>query len=125
MIHILSIDDSRSVHAFLNSILEPIPSKVTHAYDGLEGLSALRRNADDLPEIVLLDWEMPKLSGVETLKKIREAGISVPVIMLTSKNAPEEIMTALSLGANEYVMKPFTQGILIEKIEAVLGRKLA
>lgn len=120
MTRILSIDDSKAVHAFLSSILGK--AELTHAYDGAEGFDVLQTKGEVAFDLVLLDWEMPKLTGIETLKKIRDAGLKVPVVMLTSKNDPSEIGSALTLGANEYVMKPFTAEILLEKIESVLGR---
>jgi two-component system alkaline phosphatase synthesis response regulator PhoP len=97
---------------------------MSHAYDGAEGLSMLEAKKVDQVDLILLDWEMPKLTGIQTLEKIRSMGIKTPIIMLTSKNSPDEIMQALTLGANEYMMKPFTADILIEKIETVLARKL-
>jgi DNA-binding response OmpR family regulator len=124
MIQILSIDDSKAVHAFLNGVFEKSPVQLSHAYDGQEGLSLLEESRGAGLDLILLDWEMPKLSGIETLAKIRQAGIQTPIIMLTSKNSPEEIGRALELGATEYVMKPFTRDILVAKVESVLGREL-
>lgn len=124
MIRILSIDDSKAVHAFITTIFAPLPHELAHAYDGQEGLQLLQQKGESNFDLILLDWEMPKLTGIETLKQIRQLGFKLPVVMLTSKNAPEEIMNALALGASEYVMKPFTGDILKEKLETVLGRKL-
>lgn len=120
MTKILSIDDSKAVHAFLNSCLKNV--EMTHAYDGNQGLLCLQ--PESKVDLILLDWEMPNLDGIETLKRIRALPVTTPIIMLTSKNNPKEIETALKLGANEYVMKPFTPDILVEKIETVLGRSL-
>lgn len=125
MLKILSIDDSRSVHAFLGSLFDPSKSSLAHAYNGLEGIQLLEAKPAPELDLILLDWEMPKLTGIETLERIRAIGIQTPVIMLTSKNDPAEIERALTLGANEYVMKPFTKDILYAKIESVLGREIA
>lgn len=124
MLKILSIDDSKAVHAFINNVFAGTESTISHAFNGKEGLQTLDKSGPEKFDLILLDWEMPGITGIETLAEIRKAGIVVPVIMLTSKNLPEDIGLALSTGANEYVMKPFTKDILIEKLESVLGRKI-
>lgn len=121
MIKILSIDDSRSVHAVLNEILSELNAEVSHAYNGKDGLEILKNENFDL---VLLDWEMPGWTGIETLKHIRSENITVPVLMLTSKNSPDDIMSAIESGATEYAMKPFVSEVLFDKIEAAVGRSV-
>lgn len=118
---ILSVDDSRAVHAYLTECLKASPVTVTHAYGGSEGLALFSGQPFDL---VLLDWEMPDVTGPEVLKEIRKTNQATPVIMLTSKNAPDDISAMLALGANEYVMKPFTPDILLAKIEEVTGKPM-
>lgn len=120
---ILSIDDSKAVHAFLTSLLTGHACTLEHAFDGEQGFGILTAQKDPY-DAILLDWEMPKLTGIETLKKIRAHGIQTPVIMVTTKNTPQEITQALELGANEYVMKPFDKGILMEKLASVMGRRI-
>ena len=65
---------------------------------------------------------MPNLNGPDALQEIKSLGINTPVLMMTSKNAPEDIARVLELGASEYLMKPFTVDILFEKMSFVLGR---
>jgi DNA-binding response OmpR family regulator len=115
---ILSIDDSKAVHAFLDRSLTGTPHKLIHAMDGIEGLEILKKNGSKI-SVILLDWEMPGLTGPEVLDKIRSFGSKVPVIMVTTKNDPSEMKKVLEAGAVEYIMKPFTPDILIEKIESV------
>lgn len=122
---ILSVDDSRAVHALIGEILEGAGASVSHVYDGEEALAVLGAAGAPSFDLILLDWEMPKLTGIETLKRLRSMGIQTPVVMLTSKNSTDDIMNALTAGANEYVMKPFTGPILIDKLESVLGRTIA
>jgi two-component system chemotaxis response regulator CheY len=92
---------------------------VVEAKNGREGLERVRQYPVDL---VLLDWNMPVMSGLELLQRIRsEPGVGSPcVMMVTSENALQEMQEALETGANEYVMKPFTPEIILDKL-ALLG----
>lgn len=117
---ILSIDDSRAVHAFIDRSLQGTGWKVIHAHSGKEGLDSLAASGGAV-KLILLDWEMPDLSGPEVLKRIRAQGIETPVVMLTSKNTISDMQAVMDAGASEYIMKPFTPEILIEKIRATLG----
>jgi len=119
---ILSIDDSKAVHAFLDRCLVPDANGISfiHAYSVKEGLKALEENSTSVSAI-LLDWEMPEMTGLEGLPLIVGQFPKIPVIMLTTKNRPEDIMEMLGRGAAEYMMKPFTPDILFEKLKAVIG----
>jgi len=120
MLKILSIDDSKVIHAVLEEMLSVAKDvKIDHAYDGQSGYEKASADSYDL---ILLDWEMPRLTGIETLQKIRANGIATPIIMLTTKNNPADITLAFSSGANEYIMKPFVSDIIFTKIEDVLGK---
>lgn len=120
MFNILVVDDSKSVHAFIKSLKLPSELVIHSVFDGSQGLSKLNSNPKFF-DLVLLDWEMPVLNGPETLKKLIELNNTVPIVMMTTKNNPEDIALALSLGATEYIMKPFDLEILIEKINSVTG----
>jgi two-component system chemotaxis response regulator CheY len=121
---ILVIDDTKSVHAYIDTLFEGKDEhNLTHVYRGKEGIAKL--SSGETFDLVLLDWEMPELSGVETLQVIRETQKSLPVIMVTSRNAPADLMKAIKAGASEYVMKPFTAEILFEKIETVINARVA
>lgn len=122
-VRILSIDDSKAVHAFINSCLTYPSVQVTHAYSGNEGIKLVHDKPGDF-DLILLDWEMPDLNGPDVLIKLIDSGIKTPIVMLTSKNNPNDIIKLLGLGAKEYVMKPFTSDILLEKIEGVLNVKI-
>ena len=119
---ILSIDDSRSVHAYIQQCLLNTECEISHAYNGEEGLRSLEGSED--VDLILLDWEMPVMTGPEVAASLKKMGNKIPVIMLTSKNAPEDISQMLELGVSEYVMKPFTPDILIDKIEAITGERI-
>ena len=71
-------------------------------------------------DAIFLDWEMPDPNGPAVLKAIKERGIDIPIIMLTSRNDEKSISEMLEAGANDYIMKPFTPELLFEKLEEIL-----
>ncbi len=89
------------------------------AYDGKTALEAFRR---EQPDLVILDWTLPDLQGVEILRQIREEQDFTPVIMLTGRTAKEDIVEGLTAGADDYVTKPFTWEELLARISSVLRR---
>lgn len=124
MIKILIVDDTKSVHAFLQNLLKKSTEvEYVSVFDGAQALDILQKKTDF--DMILLDWEMPNLNGPETLAAFKRAGVNTPVMMMTTKNAPEDIARMLDRGAVEYLMKPFTADILFEKIEYVIGRPVA
>jgi two-component system chemotaxis response regulator CheY len=108
---------------YLRKILVPLGFEVVEAKNGREGLEQVREHPVDL---VLLDWNMPVMNGLELLQHIRsEPGVGSPcVMMVTSENDLQEVAQALETGANEYVMKPFTPEIILDKL-ALLGFPVA
>lgn len=122
MLKILLIDDSKAVHAFVVACLQKYQIELRHAPNGREGLAALEQGP--LPDLILLDWEMPVMNGPDTLTAIKAKKIVTPVVMMTTRNAPEEIERMLNLGAAEYIMKPFTDDILVSRIESICARSL-
>ena len=119
MKHILTIDDSKTIHAFLDRCFENTSYKLSHALTASEGLDFIKRDGESV-SLILLDWEMPVMTGPELMIKFNELQIKIPVVMLTSKNKPEDITQMLSVGVAEYIMKPFTPEIVLDKIQAVL-----
>jgi two-component system chemotaxis response regulator CheY len=117
---ILSIDDSKSIHAYLEDCLAPITESLVHVYNGQEAVDKLKENLNAF-DIILLDWEMPVKDGPVTFNELKSLGLKTPVVMLTSKNNPNDILQMIEAGVAEYMMKPFTADILIEKIQQVLG----
>jgi two-component system chemotaxis response regulator CheY len=122
MIHVLVVDDSKVVHTFVEDCLSGKDCKFDHAYNGEEAIKFLSDQGKY--DIVLLDWEMPVMNGLETMKSIKETGVEIPVVMVTTKNKHADIKQMLSEGVKEYVMKPFTKEILVEKIEDVLNKSI-
>jgi two-component system KDP operon response regulator KdpE len=116
--HILIVDDEPRMRRFVRMNLELEGWRVSEASDGLEGIRKVR---EEMPDLVVLDVEMPHLDGFETLAEIRRAS-PVPVIMLTVRGEEEERIKGLDLGADDYVTKPFSARELVSRINAVLRR---
>lgn len=114
----LVVDDSGLVRKIARRILERLGLMVEEAADGKIALDCC---AKAMPDVILLDWEMPVVSGIEFLRQLRatDAGKAPKVIFCTSLNDMEHIAQALEAGADEYIMKPFDDDILREKLEAV------
>jgi two-component system chemotaxis response regulator CheY len=112
----LVIDDSRTTRAIIGQILREIGLEVVEAANGREGLEQLR--LDPELDLVLVDWNMPEMNGLDFLRAVRAQPEyqSLRVLMVTSETGREQVMRALSAGANEYIMKPFTRDILVAKL---------
>lgn len=115
---ILVVDDEPRMRRFVRMNLDLEGYDVIEADNGLTALSKVR---DEMPDLVLLDVAMPELDGFETLEHIREVS-AVPVIMLTVKSDEEDRIRGLDLGADDYVTKPFSPRELLSRIRAVLRR---
>jgi two-component system chemotaxis response regulator CheY len=114
------VDDSRAVRMLLGTILRGLGYEVMEASNGQEALEALDA-CISLPELILADWNMPVMNGLDLLKAIRARPRfgSTPVIMVTTETEQDQMVIALEAGANEYVMKPFTPEILVDKLRMV------
>ena len=115
---ILVVDDEPRMIQFIRMNLELEGYRVTQAANGLEALNKVR---DELPDLVILDVMMPELDGFETLRMLREVS-SVPVIMLTVKADEDDKVKGLELGADDYVTKPFSPRELASRVKAALRR---
>jgi two-component system chemotaxis response regulator CheY len=116
----LVIDDSRAVRLLIGDILRQRGFEVATASDGQEGLERLRENPDI--RLVLVDWNMPVMDGLEFIHAVRKvpAWDEVWLVMVTTETESEQVQRAISAGANEYVMKPFTAEVLVAKL-SLLG----
>ncbi len=119
MARILIIEDDPAMQAGLRDNLEYDGYDVAVAGDGKAGLAAMTDNSYDL---VILDVMLPYLSGFDVLKKAREKGNATPVIMLTAKGEEIDRVLGLELGADDYVIKPFSLRELLARVKAVLRR---
>lgn len=116
----LIVDDSRFIRQYLRQLLEGMGLSCEEAMDGVEALQMLRGTS--LFDFMLLDVNMPKMSGLECVKALREAGLQPPmkVMMVTTEADNSYICQALEYGADEFLMKPFTPESLREKL-AMIG----
>jgi two-component system KDP operon response regulator KdpE len=115
---ILIVDDETRMRRFIKMNLDLEGYRVIEASNGLEALDRVR---EDLPDLALLDVMMPELDGFEALRIIRETS-AVPVIMLTVRDDEDDKVRGLELGADDYVTKPFSARELNSRIKAVLRR---
>ncbi|MBP5164378.1 MAG: response regulator transcription factor [Lachnospiraceae bacterium] len=116
---ILVVDDESRIRKLLKDYLRRSGYEVLEASDGEEALSVFYKTKDI--SLIILDVMMPRISGWEVLKEIRESS-KVPIIMLTAKGEEEDELNGYSLGADEYISKPFSPKILVARVEAVLRR---
>lgn len=114
----LVVDDSKVIRMVARKIMQELGFQVVEAEDGQKALDACNQN---LPEAVLLDWNMPVMDGLEFLKALRKlpGGDSPKVIFCTTENDLEHIQEAISEGADEYIMKPFDKDIIQNKFTQV------
>ncbi len=118
MAKITLIDDDENIVASVSLALENHGHAVTAYYDGASGLSALE---SDPPDIAILDVKMPRMDGMEVLRRLRQTS-NTPVIILTSKDEEIDEILGFNLGADDYIHKPFSQRLLLERVRAVLRR---
>ncbi len=118
---ILVVDDFATMRRIIKNILRQIGyTNILEADDGSTALAILKKEKVDL---VITDWNMPKMSGLELLKAIRadESLKDIPVMMVTAEALKENIIEAVKAGVNQYIVKPFTAQTLQEKINKIFG----
>lgn len=113
------VDDDRNILTSVSMALEAEGFAVKTFSDGEEGLKGI---TDSPPDLVVLDIKMPRMDGMEVLSKLREQS-AIPVIFLTSKDDEVDEVIGLRMGADDYITKPFSQRLLIERIRALLRRQ--
>ena len=118
MVKICLIDDDQNILASLSLALKSEKFDVETYSDGISGLEALKDNNFD---IAILDIKMPRLDGLEVLQKLRNSS-DIPVIFLTSKDDEIDQLLGLKMGADDYITKPFSQKLLIERVKVILKR---
>lgn len=119
---LLVVDDSSTMRRIIKNTLARLGYKdILEGADGVEGWEALNSNPDI--EMLITDWNMPEMNGLELVKKVRadQRFIDMPIIMVTTEGGKAEVITALKAGVNNYIVKPFTPQVLKEKLGAVMG----
>jgi two-component system, chemotaxis family, chemotaxis protein CheY len=116
----LVVDDSRAVRMIIARTLKEIGFEVCEAANGREALEVIEVHKSTV-SLVLADWNMPEMNGLDLLKQLRRKPelSSLVVVMVTTETESGQMVTALEAGANEYIMKPFTKDVLVEKLELV------
>jgi DNA-binding response OmpR family regulator len=112
--HILIVEDEAGIVQFLQQGLEEEGYTITSASDGLKGFELSQKENFDL---ILLDWMLPKMTGLELCKSIRLKNTTTPIIFLTAKDTVQETIEGLKAGANDYIKKPFSFDELVERIK--------
>ena len=117
---LLLVEDELSLASIVRDALETQDFDVTIAADGAEGL---HRYFDVRPDILVVDVMMPKMSGFEIVKSIRQSDSQTPILFLTAKTTVDDVVSGFNLGANDYLKKPFAIPELVVRMKALLGRK--
>jgi two-component system response regulator ChvI len=119
MANIALVDDDKNILASVSMLLEQEGYHVRTFSDGAAALTALTTTP---PDLAVLDIKMPRMDGLELLRRLRQANPELPVIFLTSKDEEIDELMGLNAGADDYIRKPFSQRLLLERVRAVLRR---
>ena len=123
--NILVVDDSLTMRRIIKNTLQKLGFKnFLEGSNGVEALDVMGKS-DEQIDLIILDWNMPEMDGLEYLKAIRSSDEykNIPVLMVTTEAAKEDILTALKHGVNNYIVKPFTPDTLKTKVFKLLGLK--
>ena len=118
MANITLVDDDENIVTSVTLALESEGHTITAYHDGASGLQALEKTP---PDLAILDVKMPRMDGMEVLRRLRQTS-NLPVIILTSKDDEIDEVLGFNLGADDYMHKPFSQRLLLERVKAVLRR---
>jgi two-component system chemotaxis response regulator CheY len=122
MMNVLVVDDSAVMRKVIIRELKQCGiEEVTEATDGIEGLEAASRESFDL---ILMDWNMPGLLGIDVVRKLREAQVTTPIMMVTTEGERNNVVIAIQAGANNYLVKPFSSEDFSQKIEQLRAVKV-
>src|SRR5580704_3942634 len=119
IMRVLIIEDDRSMAALLRKGLEEENQVVSLALDGPSGLELAKSYEFD---VIILDWMLPVMDGVEVMRRLRKAGNFTPILMLTARDAMPDIVTGLDSGADDYLTKPFSFAEFLARLRALARR---
>lgn len=120
-IKVLVVDDFATMRRIVTNLLNKLGfTNIVEAEDGLQGFNLAKNGEFDL---IISDWNMPNLNGLDMVKQIRklDIGAKVPILMVTAESKREQIIAAAQAGVNGYIVKPFNEQTLREKLEKILG----
>src|SRR5512136_1275770 len=117
---VLTIDDSKTVRTVISKHLAPFSVGMLEAENGEQGVECARKGS---PDLILLDYNMPVMDGYHTLVELKTDPSlkSIPVVMVTTETSKETVVKLLRLGLTDYIAKPFTRELLLEKVNAIVG----
>ena len=118
-IHVLLVEDERTLSMIIKDTLEEQGFLISTAYNGEEGLRTFHT---EHPEIVVADVMMPRMDGFEMVRRIRQTNHTTPVLFLTARSGINDVVEGFELGANDYLKKPFSMQELIIRIKALLHK---
>jgi|LGVF01.1.fsa_nt_gb two-component system chemotaxis response regulator CheY len=117
---VLIADDSVLMrHVLVKTLNE---AGVQNVVQALDGAMAVEKVAEENPDLVLMDWIMPNMTGIEAVRKIRASGNNVPIIMCTTEGERNRVIDAIKAGANNFVVKPFEPKTIMAKIKETLAK---
>jgi len=117
---VLIVDDSQIMRKIITGVLKKLNvGKIMEAVNGQEAVDTAAKNSDI--GLIMMDWNMPTMTGIDAVKKIRAAGNKVPIIMCTTEGEKEKVLEALKAGANDYLVKPFNPKDIQAKLEKFLA----
>ncbi len=120
---ILLVDDSRTIRNIQKNVLKQLGhTDIEEAEDGVQALAAFNQQ---VPDLILIDWNMPNMDGITLIRKIREVNKEVPLIMCTTEAEKTRVLEAVKAGVNNYIVKPFTVESLGEKITQTMAKAKA
>ncbi len=118
--NIMLVDDSRTIRKIQRRTLEQLGH--TDIVDAEDGVQALAKFNEKAPDLILIDWNMPNMNGIELVQKIRATNKAIPLIMCTTEAEKSRVLEAIKAGVNNYIVKPFTAESLGEKIEQTMAK---
>ena len=120
---IMLVDDSRTIRNIQKNVLKQLGH--TDVVEAADGVEALARFGEQVPDLMFVDWNMPNMDGITLVHKIREVNKTVPIIMCTTEAEKSRVLEAIKAGVNNYIVKPFTVESLAEKIKQTMERATA
>lgn len=118
--NIMLVDDSRTIRNIQKRTLQQLGhTDIVEAEDGVQALAKFKVKA---PDLMLIDWNMPNMNGIDLVKKIREINKTIPLIMCTTEAEKSRVLEAIKAGVNNYMVKPFTAESLGQKIDQTMAK---
>ncbi len=121
---ILIVDDSSTMRRIIGNVVMQLGFSKDSFDEAEDGIKAWKLLSENQYGVILTDWNMPNMNGLELIQKIRAGGAhqKTPIIMITTEGGKSEVITALKAGVNNYIVKPFSADVLKEKLDSVLKK---